>query len=101
MKEMMFYDIEIGDRVFDALVAMDIESGDDGIGSYEFWGSCGYDSRPYVCYTFEGILRIDESLDEGDTIIKDVKNLDSDIKDQIEEYIEEEIGKMEVDEDDD
>lgn len=33
------------------LEATDYESGDDGIGQYEYWGQIGYDSRPYVKVT--------------------------------------------------
>lgn len=30
------------------IVDYDVESGDDGIGSYEYWGFKGYDSKPYT-----------------------------------------------------
>lgn len=32
----------------------EVEMGDDGIGHYECWGSCGYDSSPYCSVTCEG-----------------------------------------------
>lgn len=43
----------------------ELESGDDGIGSYEYWGSVGYDSRPYtiaVNITWIGTADIDISI---------------------------------------
>jgi len=31
------------------LIEENISTEDDGIGGYEYWGSYGYDSKPYLC----------------------------------------------------
>lgn len=45
----------------DEVNSYDVEQGDNGIGSYEYWGDVGYDSRPYTYLTdveFTGIVPV-------------------------------------------
>jgi hypothetical protein len=36
----------------------EVETGDDGIGPYEFWGQRGWDSHPYTTVSAEGIVTL-------------------------------------------
>lgn len=74
------------------LVTMEIDDysvEDDGIGGYEFHGSCGYDSRPYVEVNSVNVLAINNNYEH--------KALES-VRKLINERINNRVYEIEVDE---
>lgn len=45
------FEYDYGEITLDDVNSYDVEQGDNGIGSYEYWGDVGYDSRPYTYLT--------------------------------------------------
>ena len=39
----MYWEIELEDRMIEVCLDCDVKWDNDGIGSYEYWGFCGYD----------------------------------------------------------
>ena len=86
-------EIWVGDRVFSATVELEVECGDDGIGSYEFWGTRGYDSQPYCMYVIDEITEVLEWIEDGDKSVQvDYTSIEG-----LEKEIQECVDAMEVD----
>ena len=64
-------------------VLLDIESGDDGVGYTEFWGSVSYDSQPYAIWVLDEVLEVIHHTDHGEVYEIDLTKLPEGLEDAI------------------
>ena len=82
---------------YEVTVVLDIETGDDGVGATEFWGSVSYDSQPYAIWVLDEVLEVIHHTDHGEVYEIDLTKL----PEGLEEAIIEEINKLPLPERDD
>ena len=65
---MMCIEDELSEALRDHVEAagdFEVEHGDDGIGTYEYWGSVGNDSRPYTRVSCKGDVTLTVTVEEA------------------------------------